>query len=66
MGRGTGEAWPGTIEMVMLAPVETSWVSSDDDLRKLVEQVQRLIMKELGVEKITPRQPRPAIRQNQT
>jgi 1-acyl-sn-glycerol-3-phosphate acyltransferase len=55
MGRGTGEAWPGTIEMVMLPPVETSAVSTDEDLRKLVEQVQRSIMKELGVAKITPR-----------
>src|SRR5882724_13329911 len=61
MGKGTGEAWPGTIEMVMLKPVETSWVSSDDDLRKLVEQVQGMIMKELGVEKITPRLPRATI-----
>lgn len=61
MGRGTGEAWPGTIETVMLPPVETSWVSSDDDLRKLVEQVQRMIMKELGVEKITPRPPRATV-----
>ena len=66
MGRGTGEAWPGTIETVMLRPVETSWVSSDDDLRKLVEQVQSMIMKELGVEKITPRQPRATVSQNQT
>src|SRR5437016_13248360 len=66
MGKGTGEAWPGTIEMVMLKPVETSWVSSDDDLRKLVEQVQAMIMKELGVEKITPRQSRATVHQNQT
>ncbi|HVS80215.1 MAG TPA: lysophospholipid acyltransferase family protein [Pyrinomonadaceae bacterium] len=62
MGRGTGEAWPGTIEMVMLPPVETCWVSSDDDLKRLVEQVQGVIMKELGVEKITPRQPRATAR----
>jgi 1-acyl-sn-glycerol-3-phosphate acyltransferase len=55
MGRGTGEAWPGTIEMVMLPPVETSRVSSDQDLQKLVEQVQNKIMKELEVTKITPR-----------
>src|SRR3989454_4645073 len=55
MGRGTGEAWPGTIEMVMLAPVETAWVSNDEDLQQLVDQVQQMIMKELGVEKITPR-----------
>jgi len=55
MGRGTGEAWPGTIEMVMLAPVDTSWVSGDEDLQKLVDQVQAVIMKELGVEQLTPR-----------
>ena len=55
MGRGTGEAWPGTIEMVMLPPVETSWVSGDEDLQRLVDQVQAVIMKELGVEKLTQR-----------
>ena len=55
MLRGAGEAWPGTIEMVMLPPVDTSWVSSDDDLRKLVEQVQGMIMKELGVKKLSKR-----------
>jgi 1-acyl-sn-glycerol-3-phosphate acyltransferase len=55
MGRGTGEAWPGTIEMVMLPPVETSRISNDEDLRKLVEQVQDKIMKKLEVTKITPR-----------
>src|SRR5882724_238839 len=58
MGKGAAEAWPGTIEMVMLPPVETSWISTDEDLRKLVDQVQHMIMKELDVEKITPRQPR--------
>jgi 1-acyl-sn-glycerol-3-phosphate acyltransferase len=55
MGKGTGEAWPGTIEMVMFQPVETSWVSSDEDLQKLVDQVQAVIMKELGVEKLSKR-----------
>jgi 1-acyl-sn-glycerol-3-phosphate acyltransferase len=55
MGKGTGEAWPGTIEMVIFPPVETSWVSSDEDLQKLVDQVQEMIRKELGVEKLTPR-----------
>src|SRR6267154_6350347 len=58
MGKGTGEAWPGTIEMVLFAPVETDWVSSDEDLQKLVDQVQGMIMKELGVEKLTPRRPK--------
>jgi len=56
MGKGTGEAWPGTIEMVMLPPVATSQVANDDDLDRLVEQVQGAIMKELGVENLTRRQ----------
>ncbi|MFS8084065.1 MAG: lysophospholipid acyltransferase family protein [Acidobacteriota bacterium] len=55
MGRGTGEAWPGTIEMVMMPPVDTSWVSSDEDLRKLVEDVQATIMKEIGVQQLSKR-----------
>ena len=55
MGKGTGEAWPGTIDMVFLPPVETSWVRSDEDLNRLVKQVQEAIMKELGIEAITPR-----------
>lgn len=55
MGRGRAEAWPGTIEMVFLPPVETSWVKSDADLNKLVQHVQHAIMNELGVEKLSPR-----------
>src|SRR6266508_1550910 len=39
MGKGMGEAWPGTIEMVFLSPVETSWVKTDKDLDSLVQQV---------------------------
>lgn len=55
MGRGTGEAWPGTIEMVLLPPVDTSHVKSDADLDQLVAGVQRMIMNEIGIEKISPR-----------
>ena len=55
MGRGTGEAWPGTIEMVMMRPVDTSWVFSDADLDQLVQRVQRLIMDELGIDKLSER-----------
>lgn len=55
MGRGMGEAWPGTIEMVMLPPVDTSQVKTDEDLDQLVNTVQRMIMSELGIEKISPR-----------
>src|SRR5215471_15663200 len=52
MGKGTGEAWPGAIEMVFLPPVETSWVKDDGDLNALVQQVQAAIMKELRIEKL--------------
>jgi len=55
MPRGRAEAWPGTIEMVMMPPVDTSWVKTDEDLHKLVEQVQAKIMKELGVTKLSKR-----------
>jgi len=55
MGRGTGEAWPGTIEMGMLPPVDTSWVKSDEDLDALVQKVQDTIMSELGIEKLSSR-----------
>src|SRR6267154_2668161 len=37
MGKGTGEAWPGTIDMVIFSPVETGWVSNDEDLQRLVD-----------------------------
>ena len=58
MGRGLAEAWPGTIDMVMMPPVETSWVKDDKDLDALVQQVQGMIMKEMGIEKISPRRPK--------
>jgi 1-acyl-sn-glycerol-3-phosphate acyltransferase len=55
MGKGTGEAWPGTIEMVLLPPVETSQVKTDDDLDELVTNVQQMIMNEIGIEKLSER-----------
>lgn len=58
MGKGMGEAWPGTIEMVFLPPVETSWVKDDNDLNALVQQIQSMIMKELGIERLSQREPR--------
>jgi 1-acyl-sn-glycerol-3-phosphate acyltransferase len=58
MGRGLAEAWPGTIDMVMMPPVETSWVKDDRDLDALVEQVQRMIMREMGIEKLSQRRPK--------
>ena len=55
MGKGTGEAWPGTIEMVMMPPVDTSRVKNDEDLDQLVQQVQKMIMNELGIKKLSSR-----------
>ncbi|HAF12716.1 MAG TPA: hypothetical protein DCK93_20795 [Blastocatellia bacterium] len=51
MGKGTGEARKGTIEMVMLPPVSTAGFSSDEDVRQLVNSVHSMIGKELGVSK---------------
>src|SRR2546428_1190447 len=66
MGKGTGEAWPGTIDMVMLPPVDTSWVMSDDDLAALARQVQNSIMRELGIEKLSARHVKATGLQNRT
>ena len=55
MGKGTGEAWPGTIEMIFLPPVETAWVKNDKDLDSLVQQVQEAIRLELGIQKLSKR-----------
>jgi 1-acyl-sn-glycerol-3-phosphate acyltransferase len=48
MGKGTGEARPGTIEMVLMPPVETAGLSGDDDVRKLIEQVHGSVAEELA------------------
>ncbi len=64
MGKGTGEAWPGTIEMVMLPPVATSWVKTDEDLDALVQQVQNAIMRELGITKLSSRPTKATAPQN--
>jgi hypothetical protein len=48
MGKGTGEARAGTIEMVMLSPVETVGVSTDDDVNELIASVRARIASELG------------------
>ena len=47
MGKGTGEARSGTIEMVMLPPVPTAGCSSDDDVKALVDRVHKMIGAEL-------------------
>ena len=54
MGKGTGECWPGTIEMVIFPPIETNHLE-EADLDALVQQVQSIIMNELGVKELAAR-----------
>jgi 1-acyl-sn-glycerol-3-phosphate acyltransferase len=49
MGKGTGEARTGTIEMVMLPPLSTAGYSTDEDVKELVKRVHSLIGQELGI-----------------
>jgi 1-acyl-sn-glycerol-3-phosphate acyltransferase len=51
MGKGTGEARAGTIEMIILPPVETVGLSTDEDIERLIARVHAMIAAELGVEK---------------
>jgi 1-acyl-sn-glycerol-3-phosphate acyltransferase len=48
MGKGTGEAKGGTIEMVMLPPILTTNCSTDEDIKRLVTRVHALIGEELA------------------
>ena len=48
MGKGTGEARSGTIEMVMMPPVETVGVSTDDDMNQFIADVRESISSELN------------------
>lgn len=48
MGKGTGEARAGTIEMVMMSPVETVGVSTDEDMNELIAVVRARIAAELS------------------
>jgi 1-acyl-sn-glycerol-3-phosphate acyltransferase len=49
MGKGTGHSKPGTIEMVILRPVPTVGLSSDEDIKALVDLVHSMIAKDLGI-----------------
>jgi len=43
MGKGTGEARAGTLEMVLLPPVETAGVESDEDMNQFIASVRASI-----------------------
>lgn len=47
MGKGTGAAKPGTIEMAILPPVKTEGLSTDEDVKRLVANVHEQIGEEL-------------------
>jgi 1-acyl-sn-glycerol-3-phosphate acyltransferase len=47
MGKGTGVARPGTIELVVLPPVPTDGLSTDEDIKRLAERTNRLVAEEL-------------------
>lgn len=55
MGKGTSVARRGTIEMVILRPVETSGILTDEDVNFLVEKVRASIGAELGLEEFASR-----------
>lgn len=52
MGKGTGEAKSGTIEMVLLPPVPTTDVTTDDDINQLIANVRGSIATELGLREV--------------
>jgi len=47
MGKGTGEARSGDIEMVLLPPVKTESVNSDEDIDRLIADVRAAVAAEL-------------------
>jgi len=48
MGKGTGVARGGTIEMIVMKPVEMSGVNSDEEMNRLIETVRARIAAELS------------------
>jgi len=47
MGKGTGQARTGTIEMVLMPPVETTGVETDADVAQLIARVHEQVAGEL-------------------
>jgi 1-acyl-sn-glycerol-3-phosphate acyltransferase len=48
MGKGTGTARPGLVEMVLLPPIETEGLDADSDVKALAERTRTLIAEELS------------------
>jgi hypothetical protein len=47
MGKGTKVARAGTIEMVILPPIETTGLSTDEDVKRLSIDVRERVAEEL-------------------
>jgi len=47
MGKGTGEARSGTLEMMILPPVETTDRTTDEAINELISAVRESIAKQL-------------------
>ncbi len=50
MGKGTGVARSGVIEMVLLPPLSTKGATKDEEVNQLVKHVHALVARELGVD----------------
>jgi 1-acyl-sn-glycerol-3-phosphate acyltransferase len=50
MGKGSNVARAGTIEMVILPPIETNELSTDEDAKRLLAEVRARIAEELSTE----------------
>lgn len=50
MGKGTGEARSGTIEMVFMPPVDTVGMTTDEDMNRLIASVRDSIARELATD----------------
>jgi 1-acyl-sn-glycerol-3-phosphate acyltransferase len=48
MGKGTGVARPGTIEMVIMPPLSTAEYQGDEDINNLIAETRALIAAELA------------------
>lgn len=48
MGKKTGVAYPGTVEMVLLPPIETDGKTAKDDLMNIMNETREAIALELG------------------
>ncbi len=47
MGKGTGTARPGTVELVILPPIATDGLAADEEVKALAERTRAAIAEEL-------------------